>query len=53
MGVGKRVFGDVMFPILVKAKKGESIWHALERQGREVRQDRRRAFKKATKSRRR
>jgi len=43
----KLVLGDIIFPFMAKARKGESIWQALRRQGREVRRERRKALRKA------
>lgn len=48
MDRGKLIFGDLMLAFgLVKKKKGEGIFQALRRQGKEVRKGRRQALNKA------
>lgn len=52
MGAKERVFGDVMLAFgFVERKKGKGIFAALRRQGREVREERGRAFRRAMKRR--
>lgn len=49
----KLVFGDVAATLgVVKARKGEGVWEALHRQGKEVREARERAVREATKRKR-
>lgn len=43
------IFGDLMLAFgLVKRRRGETIFQALRRQGKEVREGRAKAFKKAS-----
>jgi len=46
-----KIFGDVYGMLSVRARKGETIWQALKRQGAEVRRKRGEAFKKAIRKR--
>ena len=43
---GKLLFGDVIFGF-VKARKGEKVFDALKRQGKEVREARKRMLERA------
>lgn len=46
----KLIFGDLMLAFgFVKSRKGESIFQALKRQGREIREERAKVFRRATK----
>lgn len=50
MGKGKLVFGDLMLAIgFVKKRKGEGVFQSLRRQGKEIREERRKAFKRVIK----
>lgn len=43
----KLIFGDVLFILSIKARRGEKIFDALRRQGKEIREARRKIFERA------